>query len=122
MRSIPEQLTEIYLKHEDWHAYKLSYAEAIDYHTKRFKNGEIQVYIDNGEVLGYYQRHFLYNACFLDNGWIKKECRLGKVFKELRKKFFETLPDNITHIFGHRDKYERRIEKVKIIEWRKHHG
>jgi len=117
MVSISKQLTDIYYKHEDWHIVRMSYKDALRYHEKRLNDGEIQVYVESGEVLGYYQRHFVYNVCFLDNIWIKKECRRGKVFKELCKQFWSTLPENITYIFGE-DK-GTTVHKVKISSWRK---
>ena len=120
LKTIPEQLTDIYYKHEHWHAFKLPYNQAIRYHEKRIKNGEMQVYLENGEVLGYYERHFVYNVCFLDNAWIKKECRRGKVFRELYKKFWNTLPEHITHIFGEHE--ETVFRKVKINKCRRNHG
>ena len=118
--TIPEQLTDIYYKHEHWHAFKMPYHQALKYHEKRVKNGDIQVYIENGGILGYYQRHFVYNVCFLDNVWIKKEYRKGKVFKELYKKFFATLPAHITFIFGEHE--ETVFRKIRISQWRRNHG
>ncbi len=119
MKTIPEQLTDIYFRHEHWHAFKMPYKQAIRYHDKRVKSGEILVYLENSEVLGYCERHFVYNVCFLDNAWIKNTERRGKVFKELHKQFYETLPENITHIMGHRN---NKLEKVKISKWRLSHG
>jgi len=119
MRTIPEQLTDIYLKHENWHAFKMPYNQALRYHEKRYKDGTIQVYEENGEVLGYYERHFLYNVCFFDNTWIKNNGNGKQVFKELQKQFFETLPKDITHIIGHRNNI---VKKVKISKWRKSNG
>lgn len=120
MVSIATQLTDIYYKHEHWHAFKMSRNQAIQYHEDGIKKGDIQVYLENGEVLGYYERHFVYNVCFLDNVWIKDECRRGKVFRELYRKFWETMPDNIAHIFGE-DK-GTILRKVKISNFRRHYG
>lgn len=119
MRTIPEQLTAIYFKYEGWHVFKMSREQAINYHAKRIKNGNIQVYVDNGEVLGYVERHYVCNACFFDNVWIKDKEKRSKVFKVLYKQFFDTLPKNITHVIGHRNK---KVHIVKISEWRINHG
>ena len=116
MKTIPEQLTDIYYKHEHWHAFKMRREQAIQYHERRIKNGEIQVYLENGEVLGYYERHFVYNVCFLDNVWVNEKYRHGKVWKELYKKFWNTMPEHITHIFGEQGNV---LHKAKISNWRK---
>ena len=111
MLSIPEQLTNIYFNEEPWHVTRMGNAEALKYHEQRFKSGEIKVYEENGEVLGYFQRHYVYNVCFIDNAWIKKDCRRGFVFRSLNTLFYETLPGQITHIMGHR---QNKLHKVKI--------
>ena len=120
IKTIPEQLTDIYYKHEGWHAFKMPYDKALSYHAKRIKNGEIQAFIENGEVLGYSERHFLSNVCFLDNIWIKDNERRGKVFKGMQEQFFETMPKHITHIIGHN--ISREVKIVKISKWRRNHG
>ncbi len=120
MKTVPEQLTDIYYKHEHWHVFKLPYYRAIRYHAKRLKTGEILVYLDKGEVLGYCERHFVYNACFFDNAWIKKEYgSCSKIFWELNKQFWATMPKYITHIFGEQGSV---LRKVKISNWRKNNG
>ena len=124
MKTIPEQLTDIYIKYENWHAFKMGNEAAVRYHARCIDIGDIQVYVEDGEVLGYCQRHFVKNVCFLDNAWIKPTARRGKVFKALYKQFFDTLPDNITHIIGHRNDENRKCktEIVKISKWRFSHG
>ena len=119
MKTIPEQLTDIYYKHEDWHAFKMPYDKALSYHDRRIKNGDIQAYIENGEVLGYCERHFLSNVCFFDNIWIKDTARHGKVFRGMYEQFFDTMPKHITHVIGHRGD---RVIKAKIGKWRLSHG
>ena len=81
MKAISEQLTDIYYKHEHWHAFKMPYNQAIRYHTKRIKNGDMQVYLENGEVLGYNEWHFVYTR---DSNVLKSQqkrfsCRLHLV-------------------------------------------
>lgn len=119
-QTIPEQLTEIYLTQEKWHAFKMPYEEALKYHKRQLENGFISVYeSENGEVLGYYERHFVYNVCFLDNAWIKEGYRRGEVFKELYRRFFATLPDNINRIMGEKQKLGGKLHKVFINKGRK---
>ncbi len=122
MKTIPEQLTDIYFRHEHWHAFKMPRKQAIRYHAKRVDSGEILVYLENGEVLGYCERHFVYNVCFFDNAWIKEDCRdrSGKVFKGLYRQFWNTLPDCITQIFWERE--ETVFRKAKISNLRRNHG
>jgi hypothetical protein len=117
-QSIPEQLTEIYFKNEPWHVFKMSYQEALDYHTRGYNNGDIHIYEDNGEVLGYYERHCVFNVCFLDNIYIKDGHRKGRVFHNLYRHFFATLPKNITHIMGEKQKTNGTMHKVKVIRRR----
>jgi len=124
IEDIVKQLVYIYEHYENWHVFKMPYPQALRYHEKRVKSGDIQVYVEDGEVLGYGERHFINNVCFLDNAWIKPTARRGKVFKALYKQFFNTLPDNITHIIGHRNDENRKCktEIVKISKWRFSHG
>jgi hypothetical protein len=114
MDTIVEQLTDIYDKYEDWHITKLSREQALRYHENALNRGDIYVYEENKEVLGYYERHFVYNVCFLDNIWVRPCLRKGEIFKKLHKHFFETMPLNITCVLGERHKRGGRIEKFKI--------
>ena len=112
--TIPEQLTKIYYEYEFWHTVKMSYSDAMQYHKTRYENGDIQVYIENGQVLGYYERYLLWNACILYNLWIKQGFRKGKVIKELKKRFFETLPKNINVILGEKQKLGGKMMVARI--------
>lgn len=112
--TIPEQLTKIYFEEEFWHTVRMSYPEAIQYHESRYKNGDIEVYTENGEVLGYYERYLLWNSCVLYNLWIRQDCRRGRVFKELKRRFLSTLPKNITIILGEKQKLGGKLMKARI--------
>jgi len=112
--TIPEQLTKIYYEEEFWHTVRMTYPEAINYHESKYKNGDIQVYIENGEILGYYERYLLWNCCILYNTWIKKDCRRGRVFVELKRRFFDTLPSNINVILGEKQKLGGKVVKAII--------
>lgn len=113
-QSIPEQLTEIYFNNEDWHVFKLSYESALCYHTDGLAAGNIHTYEENGEVLGYYERHFVLNVCFLDNVFIKEGHRKGRVFRELCRHFFSTLPENIIQIIGEKQKLKGKVVRANI--------
>lgn len=112
--TLAEQLTDIYYKEEYWHKSRLSFADALEYHKKRLENGDIYTYEENGEVLGYYERYFKDDICFLYNVWVNQEYRKGKVFKELYKHFFETMPKHIKYIEGEKQKLGGKLMKEKI--------
>lgn len=124
IKTIPEQLVDIYEKYEPWHDTRMQYKQAFNYHKSHYENGDIQVYqAEDGEVLGYFERYFLWNTCILYNAWIKKDRRRGKVFIELKKRFFETLPERINIITGEKQKLGGKMQKVLISHWRKNsHG
>ena len=106
---IAEQLTEIYEKEEWWHKARMSHEQAIRYHDSEYSKGNIYVYKEDGEVLGYYQRAFNDDKCFLMNVWVKRK----GIFKKLYRHFFDTMPDNIKKVYGEKQsiggKYIERI-------------
>lgn|SRR3990167_218009 len=112
--TIPEQLTNIYYEKEWWHKKRMPYQDAINYHKTRYENGDIQAFIENGEVLGYYERYIIGNSCLLYNCWIREDKRNGYVHKVLKKKFFETMPKNIKNIVGESQKQGGRIMESRI--------
>lgn len=50
---IIEQLTNIYLTRETWHANKLSEEQANEYHERLLVQGNILTYVESGELKGY---------------------------------------------------------------------
>jgi hypothetical protein len=94
------------------------YPDALWYHKTRYENGNIHTYEENGEVIGYYERYFVEDKCFLYNVWVKEGERQGKVFKELYRHFFKTMPDNIRYIVGEKIKLGGKYQKVKMIRRR----
>jgi hypothetical protein len=102
---IAEQLTEIYFTKENWHKTRMNGAEALKYHYEEYAKGNIHIYEEEGQILGYYQRFFKGDTCILFNVWVAEGHRKGKVFRELYKHFFGTMPLNIKYITG---------EKVKL--------
>ena len=119
IKTIPQQLTEIYKLEEDWHLTRMTDEVAFQYHRKRYDRGNIQVYHENDEVLGYYERYIVGDICYLYNTWIKKDHRCGKVFRELYKRFFKTMPNEVTKVMGQRHKFNSRIETALISKWRR---
>lgn len=111
---IVQQLVEIYEKYEWWSKDKMSFEAAIRYHKKRLDNGDIYVYEENGEVLGYYERYITGDTVLLHNLFIKEGHRRGKVFKELYRHFFQTLPLGIKYITGTKQKIGGKFQKVLI--------
>ena len=119
IQTIAEQLTEIYFKEEWWHSPRLTLGEALKYHQDKLDSGNIVCYLDNGEVLGYYERFINGDTCTLANIYIKKEVRQGKIFKELYRHFFKTLPLNIVKIVGTKQKIHGKfIERIITKERR----
>jgi hypothetical protein len=112
--NIPEQLVKIYNEEETWHQTRMTYEDAFDYHKTRYENGDIQVYQENGEVLGYYERYILWDTCILYNLWIREDCRRGKVIRELKRLFFSTLPKTVKKIIGEKQKLGGKMMTAKI--------
>lgn len=112
--TILDQLLDIYYNDEWWCKNKMSYDEAVKYHYDRLQSGNIQVYQENGEVLGYYERYFKENTCILFNVYVKKEYRNRGVFKAMRKQFFLTMPSNITTIKGEKQKLGGKIMSANL--------
>ena len=119
-KNIVEQLVDIYEKEETWHTSRMTHEEAIQYHKERYDKGDIEVYVENGEVLGYYERYILWNVCILYNAWIRKDQRWGKAYRELRRRFFSTLPKNVESIIGEKQKLGGKLMKAVIR--RNRHG
>jgi hypothetical protein len=113
MNSIAQQLVEIYHK-ESWHKNRMTDKEALEYHEKQYKDGNIVVYLEKGEVLGYYQRYFLGNTCFFMNFFIREGFRQSRVTRWLRKHFFSTLPQCIEYLIGEKQKFGGKLRIAKV--------
>jgi hypothetical protein len=114
--TVPEQLTTIYYQYETWQKSWMKPEEAVEYHKSRYENGDIYTIIENEEVVAYYERYTVFNACILYNVWVKPDCRRGRVWRELKKHFFDTLPKNVTIIQGEKVKLGGKQMKVSIKE------
>jgi hypothetical protein len=111
---ITEQLVDIYFKEEWWSEHKMPYEDAYAYHSRRVQNGTIYAFVEEGEVLGYFERYFIHNVCFLHNVWVRKDERHGRVFRSLYKHFFSTMPREITTIAGEKQKLGGITRERKI--------
>lgn len=107
------QLIDIYYQYEDWHRSKLPREEAYKYFDKLLKTGNIQVYEQEGRILGYVEVwrinyaqfgriicHERFSAmdedissgniCYLANTWIHPDFRHTNVYKILKLMFFKS--------------------------------
>ena len=114
MKSIIEQLVEMYYKEEWWHKIIMPPDEAFDYHREHCEKGDIYTHVKDGVVLGYYERYFNGDICFLANLYVRGDLRRSKVTKELYKHFLDTMPPHINYIVGEKQKVGGKMQKVKI--------
>ena len=136
VKSIASQLTDIYYKYETWHPFKLSYEDALMYHTKLFNQGNIQVYERDGIVLGYFEVWFINfeqfgrlvchvpfvsmdedilsgKLAYVAKTWIHPDFRSGVIYKVLRNRFF--------NMCNHADYYcgsalRKKTQPIKVFK------
>lgn len=107
---IAEQLTYVYLTHENWHNHKLTIDEANQYHKRLLLNGNIITVINEDNLLGYLEFWLIDfeqfgrlvcnqpimtdtedllngNIALINNMWIDEEERNGETFKTLATMF-----------------------------------
>lgn len=136
VRSVAEQLVDIYYSQEWWIRSRMHPDKALDYHYRQLEKGAIRIIMELGVVLGYYQlwkltqeqvnrildgKPFDENAedithgdiAYLANLYIDKSFRKGSVFKRLHKMFKEDTKD-CTHVAGVEQKYRERIKLFKL--------
>jgi hypothetical protein len=87
----------------------MSYEEAIEYHSWQLKKGNIVHYTEYEQVLGYYQRYCEGDTCYLVNIYIESDYRQGRVFKNLYRRFFTTMPLNIKKVVGTSQKFGGKL-------------
>ena len=110
--TIVEQLNEVYWKEEWWQPHNETPAGITNYHQWMLDRGNIICYVEDGKLLGYCEfwrinftqfgrlvchTHFSApfedtlngNICYVANAWIDKKYRMGKVYKDLRDRFFK---------------------------------
>ena len=120
IETIAEQLTDIYINHEYWHTHKMDYETALQYHQAGLDNGSISIYVEDGELLGYYQRYFDGNTCYFMNTYIKPDYRFVKVYKYLKRLFLSTMPKNIDTIVGEKQKLGGKFQIVSLKKGKKY--
>ena len=113
MRNIVEQLVEIY-RLEPWHKVRMTDDIAYKYHEEHLRNGDIVVYKEGDEVLGYYEAYYLGETCFFYNVYIKQGHRSGRVVLNLYKQFLSNLPKGIKNIVGESQKENGKLKEVKL--------
>ena len=97
----------------------MTFESALRYHQKRLENGEIYPYTQDGKVLGYYERTFDNDKCFLKNVYVAKDFRQNGIFKKLCRHFFDTMPDNIKYVTGEKQSVGGKPQKVLITKERR---
>ena len=135
-KSIPEQLTYIYLQHEDWHERKLDYGQAILYHDTLINSGNIIVIRDGEKVIGYAEfwrltfEQFGRVICgepfsamqedvqtgqiaYLANVFVYTEYRKGKAIKMMRERFYD-INRLCTHFCG--EARRKKSAPVKVFK------
>jgi hypothetical protein len=116
--SITSQLVDIYNKYEFWHTTRMTLESAYDYHQKRLDDGRIFCVVVDDVVLGYYEREFQGDECFLKNVFVMPGFDRGFVWKKLYKHFFRTMPSNIKYVTGDKVKLGGAWQKVLITKAR----
>lgn len=110
--TIVGQLNNIYFQEEWWQLHSETLAGITNYHQAMIDKGNIICYVEDGIVLGYCEfwrinfeqfgrlichQPFIApfenttdgNLCYVANVWIHKDYRRGKVFKDLKERFFK---------------------------------
>ena len=106
LTNIIEQLYDIWLE-TPWQE-KVSKEEIIHYFDNMLASGGIYVIEEDGELLGFYERIFKDDTCFLKNVFA---FRPG-IFKKLYRHFFDTMPYYIKKITGDKQK----LQGKRVIE------
>lgn len=119
---LTEQLTRIYLDHENWHASKLDEENSRLYHRELLERGNIITMLDGDLLVGYVEYWRLNyeqfgriicrepfsaiqedvqtgNIAYVANTFILPAYRKGQVYKRLRDRFFE-VNKLCTHFVG----------------------
>ena len=129
-------LVDIYHSDEEWwHNEKMSKEDSFEYFKCMINKGRIIYLIEDGIMLGYLESwrinyeqmgklicHAPFSSCvqdvengficYLSNIWIKPSERRGKVFKELKRLFFEQNNDCL-YFIGHA--MRKKTQPVKVF-------
>lgn len=129
--TIVGQLNKIYFEEEWWQSHKETLAGITNYHQTMIDKQNLICYVENGEILGYYEiwkvnwkqlksilknKTFIApfedtlsgNICYLANLWVKKDCRKNYVFKKL-KRIFNIHTESCDYFVGNETKNNNRL-------------
>jgi hemolysin-activating ACP:hemolysin acyltransferase len=141
--SIINQLNHVYFNFENWHKHRETLAGITNYHNEQIEKGNLRVYTENNELLGYYElwlieQHQLErilneerfiapfedtthgDIAYLANLWVKNDDRKYRTMRELRKLFFEQTKHCIGWI-GHETKRKNRL-RIFVNKEKKSNG
>lgn len=112
MKTIVQQLNDIYFNVENWHKEHETLCGITNYHQSMIDKGNLQTYCEDNELLGYYEcwlidkwqmerilndEEFIApfedtihgDIAYLANLWIVHDDRKQRVMKQLKSRFFE---------------------------------
>ena len=137
IRTIAEQLVEIYYSEEmPWQKTRMHPDLCLDYYYKQIEKGAVRVFEEMGVLLGYYQLWMITNeqanrileglpfdanredvthgkVAFLANVWIDKSFRGTRVFRALKRMFFEQVR-GCECVVGEKQKLMARVRLFKL--------
>jgi len=110
-KTVVQQLNDIYWKEEHWQSHSLTPADITNYHQWMIDKGNLQYYMEDGEVLGYWECWMITseqlnriltnekfaapledtqmgNIAYLANVWMVNDDRRKRTFKNLHDRFF----------------------------------
>ena len=108
IKSIEEQLYDIWLK-TPWQE-RVPKDVIMEYFEWMLASSGIYVIEREGELLGFYERRFEDDTCFLINVFAFE---IG-IFRQLYRHFFNTMPKDIKYVKGNKQKLHGKevIEKI----------
>lgn len=115
-KTIIDQLVDIY-RNITWQNQVISDEDIAKYYQYMIDRKQLFVVEDSGRLLGYYERRFNRDICFLINVYVIPEESGSMVFRKLYKHFFATMPLNIKYVQGEKQKLKGRvmIERISNI-------
>lgn len=114
VKPIIEQLYDIY-KQTPWQNQEIPHDKVISYYQEMLDKNLIYIINIDGELLGYYERWFIEDTCFLVNVYSTSK----QVFKQLYRHFFNTMPKNINYVQGEKQKIGGKMVKEVITNARR---
>jgi len=131
-----EQLVRVYYEEEPWHRTRMSWEEAVNYHTKLVEDGSILCYTELGVLLGYVEVWRINfeqfgrlickcpfsayledvksgNIAYVANVWVDKKFRRTAVIKMLKLMFFKYTKD-CEYFVG--EALRKKTQPVKVFK------